>query len=69
MGGKGRDAAARTGDWGATAAGNAGNMRMQGAQMQGNQMAMAGTARASGYAGVGNAMTGAAGNWMNWMMR
>ena len=66
---------ATTATLGAQTAGNVGNLLMSGAQgragtlMMGaagqtNALMAAGTARASGYAGVANALTGGAQNWM-----
>jgi hypothetical protein len=41
----------------------AGGLGMQGAAAQGNAMLAGGQARASGYAGIGNALSGAVQNW------
>ncbi len=60
----GQSSAAQTGAAGMQSAGQVGNFLMSGAANQGNMLAQAGTARASGYAGVANAASGAASNYL-----
>ena len=62
--GMGQGATTTTGTLGVQTAGNISNALMAGAQGQGNALMAAGTARASGYAGAANAVSGGAQNWM-----
>ena len=59
----GQSAAAGTAAAGMQSATNIGNALMSGAANQGNFLAQAGTARASGYAGIGNAIGGGLNNY------
>ncbi len=60
----GQSSSAQTASAGMQSAGNISNTLMSGAANEGNAILQAGTARASGYAGVGNAASGAAQNFM-----
>lgn len=64
--GMGQGATTTTGTLGVQTGANIGNTLTAGAQNQGAAIMAAGTARASGYAGVGNAASGAAQNYMLW---
>lgn len=62
--GMGQGSANASATLGAQTGANIGNTLMAGAQGQGNAIMAAGTARASGYAGLANAGTGAAQNYL-----
>ena len=62
--GMGQGATQSTATLGQQTAGNISNALMTGAGQQGNALMQAGTARASGYAGIANAATGGIQNWL-----
>jgi hypothetical protein len=62
LAGTGQQAANSLGQQGQAAAGNVSNINAIGGAQQGNSLMAAGNARASGYAGVTNAITGGLGN-------
>jgi len=62
--GMGQGATTTTATLGQQSANGISNTLMAGAQQQGGALMAAGTARASGYAGVGNAVQGGLGNYM-----
>lgn len=62
--GMGQGATTASATMGMQSAANIGNTMQSGAAQQGNYLMQSGTARASGYAGVGQAATGAANNYM-----
>lgn len=64
LAGTGQSSTAATANAGANAAANIGSMTMAGAAAQGNAMMAAGTARASGYAGIANAANSGVNNYL-----
>lgn len=68
LAGMGQGSTTATATLGAQTGANIGNTLMSGARGQGAAIMAAGTARASGYAGAANAITGGAQNWMLYNM-
>ena len=64
LAGMGQGSTIATGTLGVQTAGNIGNLLMSGARSQGSAIMAAGTARASGYAGVANAFSGGVQNYL-----
>jgi hypothetical protein len=68
LAGTGQQAATTLGQEGSAAAGNVTNINAIGGAQQGGSLMAAGNARASGYAGVANAITGGIGNIQRLML-